>query len=842
MDTAAQNLMGIVGCSKETADYYAELAGGDAQKAVALYFDMGGAPPPKSQDASPSTKVPPAKKTFKLPDSVLPEIRHTDAKAILEFCASTDMKPPESSAKVYKSECAFTFDTPLSENGLYINLSTFVGVGKDFLSIDLKRARPAAQQMYLHEKWIEIEDDDNEDDDDDDDEESASKKTSSEEEPPQKKPKSIVEAIQASEKRPPVKKKRTIVLGNIEVPYPYDGIPDSLFQTVETLLHSDDSAKKAELSEFAAEEEIPVSKYAEHLVVEDNGVRVSPDPKAWVCADSGMTENLWLNLSDGYIGSGRRQYGGLGGTGAALRHYEEMKAKGKEYPLVVKLGTITAEGADVYSYAKDEDRAVKDPWLADHLAKRGINIMECVKTEMTTQEMELDASLKMDIFNVDADGKQLEILKGPGRVGLANLGNTCYMNSCLQLLLSIDEVRVRYASLASSPAFFEGAPKYPAESLRVQMVKLTSGLLLSDRYVREGSVRPRALKNLVGKGHPLFSTNKQQDALEFWQHLMSLLDREEKDASPANALFDFEVEKRLECANTHGVQYKSEAASFLSFNPGQCLSADETLEAASEASSKTEESGDKSQKNAEASSKPPPRVAFSACLAQKLAVSKIDGWQSPATGEKGVALSTYRIRRFPKYLVVVVWRWYTDKDWTAKKLNVEVEMPFDLDLEALRSRGRQTGESLLESPAAKPDPTVVSAVMQMGFSKNAGCRAALATKNVGAQEAVNWVLANMSLSDLNAPVETTASSSKTSEVSGVGVGSSKYGLVGLITHQGKNAGHGHYVCHARRRLKDGECDDGPWILFNDRKVLKPEAKMIPIRSAYIYLYKQKGEQ
>ncbi len=43
-------------------------------------------------------------------------------------------------------------------------------------------------------------------------------------------------------------------------------------------------------------------------------------------------------------------------------------------PLVVKLGTITPTGADVYSYASDEDDMVTDPWLAQHLLHWGINM------------------------------------------------------------------------------------------------------------------------------------------------------------------------------------------------------------------------------------------------------------------------------------------------------------------------------------------------------------------------------------------------------------------------------------------------------------------------------------
>ena len=55
-----------------------------------------------------------------------------------------------------------------------------------------------------------------------------------------------------------------------------------------------------------------------------------------------------------------QNWDGSGGNGAAMRHFE---ATGQKYPLVVKLGTITANGADVYSYASDESDMVEDPDL-----------------------------------------------------------------------------------------------------------------------------------------------------------------------------------------------------------------------------------------------------------------------------------------------------------------------------------------------------------------------------------------------------------------------------------------------------------------------------------------------
>jgi ubiquitin carboxyl-terminal hydrolase 5/13 len=80
-----------------------------------------------------------------------------------------------------------------------------------------------------------------------------------------------------------------------------------------------------------------------------------------------------LNLSTGFIGGGRKNWDGSGGSNGALDYFLET---GEKFPLVVKLGTITEdiETADCYSYAKDEDGPVKIPCLEELLRKRGVNI------------------------------------------------------------------------------------------------------------------------------------------------------------------------------------------------------------------------------------------------------------------------------------------------------------------------------------------------------------------------------------------------------------------------------------------------------------------------------------
>jgi ubiquitin carboxyl-terminal hydrolase 5/13 len=197
--------------------------------------------------------------------------------------------------------------------------------------------------------------------------------------------------------------------------------------------------------EIWMEMEIPVSRFAENLIQLDNGKKINSNFEDWECEESGIKENLWLNLSTGYIGSGRPHADGSGGTGAALRHYKET---GKKYPLAVKLGTITSDGAaDVYSYAEDE--MVRDPWLAKHLAHWGLDLTNMKKSDASIQEMEIKANISFELL------PGLKAFNAPGLRGIKSEKNTSHLVSAFQLFLCIPEIRDFYAELLTKNAFHE---------------------------------------------------------------------------------------------------------------------------------------------------------------------------------------------------------------------------------------------------------------------------------------------------------------------------------------------------------------------------------------------------
>ena len=186
------------------------------------------------------------------------------------------------------------------------------------------------------------------------------------------------------------------------------------------------------------------------------------------CEKCDLKTNLWLNLSTGFLGCGRRYYDGTGGNNHAIDYYKETG-----HGLCVKLGTITAEGtASIYCYKHDDD--VHDPKLAEHMAVFGIDIAKSVKTESTMTELNLQANLNLTLSKVLEEGKQLTPVFGPGLTGLENLGNSCYMNSIVQVFFSLPEFKEHFYTNAQK--ILNECNQFPPDSYQMQLSKLAIGL------------------------------------------------------------------------------------------------------------------------------------------------------------------------------------------------------------------------------------------------------------------------------------------------------------------------------------------------------------------------------
>lgn len=60
-------------------------------------------------------------------------------------------------------------------------------------------------------------------------------------------------------------------------------------------------------------------------------------------------------------------------------------------------------------------------------------------------ELEIDINMRIGEWTIiQESGKELKLLYGPGYTGLQNLGNSCYMNSVMQVLFALPEFKSRY--------------------------------------------------------------------------------------------------------------------------------------------------------------------------------------------------------------------------------------------------------------------------------------------------------------------------------------------------------------------------------------------------------------
>uniref|UniRef100_UPI00358F787F ubiquitin carboxyl-terminal hydrolase 5-like isoform X2 n=1 Tax=Myxine glutinosa TaxID=7769 RepID=UPI00358F787F len=700
-----------------------------------------------------------------------------DAAELVVSCLAM-VRAPGAGDKVYKDECVYSFDTPESPSGLFVCLRTFLGFGRDH--VDRFHSR-TGQRVFLHIKRTrkpELVD-------------GAEK----EGDPPRKKPTRLAIGMEGG-----FDVDSTVVEYDEEVAvviFPEQArlsleqaeslaspTGPRLSQACRAVLAADSASRRQEVAAWDGEIR-HVSRFADSLTQLDNGVRITPS--GWKCSRCDLRENLWMNLTDGTILCGRQYFDGSGGNGHALDHYRETT-----YPLAVKLGTITPASADVFSYAEDD--MVLDQNLAEHLAHFGINMMKMEKTDKTMTELEIAMNERVGEWEtIQETGVQLVPLFGPSYTGLHNLGNSCYLNSVVQVLFSIPDFQKRY--VGGHQRIIESSVPDPAQDFNIQVAKLGHGLLsgvyskpppndAAGEQPEQMGIPPRMFKALVGKGHPEFSTNRQQDAQEFFLHLINLVERNCRGADNPTEAFRLLVEERTECVQSGRVRY-TQRLDYIVQLPVPMDAAVNKAELAEY---------DERRRQAEAEGCPLPeptraRIPFEACLSAFAEPESVEEFWSSALLAKSTAVKTTRFASFPEFLVLQVKKFTFGLDWVPKKLDISIDMPNELDLSALRGGGLQPGE--LELPELAPPPlttpeepkgipgfgswdghlispstfpstpdldeVVIGQLGEMGFPPEACRKAVYFTGNVGIEPALNWLMAHMDDPDFASPLLVTGS-------------------------------------------------------------------------------------
>lgn len=714
--------------------------------------------------------------------------------------------------RVYKDECVCSFDTPDSPYGLYICMKNFEAVGADFLDYHYARYN---YSVYLHHKRLKFR---------------VNRPESTE-----IKPKRLAIGVEGGFDPEAAKKEFRyedtysilVFPQRYSIPLPNLDLPDLILQSVSSIIASESTENIKDETNVWDGEKRNISKYADDLEQLPNAPKAPPS--GWKCEKCDLKENLWLNLTDGSILCGRRFYDGTGGNNHAVDHYEECK-----YPLAVKLGTITPNSADVYSYPEED--MVVDPHLDRHLQHFGIDIQKMTKTEKSMLELEIDINEKLGEWHViQEEGKNLEPVCGPGFTGLANMGNSCYMNSVLQVLFSVDEFQKRY----SPPRDIF----YNCDSIsnfNHQMAKLAHGLMsgkysiIEDNAREQKGINPKSFKHFVCGSDRNFSTKRQQDAHEFFLYLMDLVEKNHNRATGPDAgkCFEVVIEERIECSVSKKVRYTHRAET--------CLSLHIDLNLATNTEDVREYEAAKiidPNCNIEVVR---PNINMASLMDLFAKPETITDFYSTAILSRTTAQKTSRISKYPDVLVLQIKKFQCGDDWIPKKLDISIEAPDVLNLEGLEAKGIQAGEEKLsdsednsEASASsaqgtpQPDPEAVATLTSMGIDA-AQAIEALKLCNNDTQRAIECIFDPDSF--VPSLHDTPGSSSRTGD-SFTPVPDERpklYQLKAFISHMGTSTMCGHYVCHIRKGDR--------WYIYNDNKVARSQNP--PKEFGYLYFYER----
>jgi ubiquitin carboxyl-terminal hydrolase 14 len=422
-------------------------------------------------------------------------------------------------------------------------------------------------------------------------------------------------------------------------------------------------------------------------------------------------------------------------------------------------------------------------------------------TMMGTAERAPEAPPQAQTFVEDLPEEEQDTT-GLGKygAGLENLGNTCYMNSTVQCLYAVPELR---SSLASLPTAGTGA--VAADSLAV-----AAGNLFSRMERSATAVTPLEFIVALRRAYPQFDQRTregvpmQQDAEECWNALMTALRTRltgPDGQAEVQRLFGVRTKATLRCDETEETMDIEEVEPSLKCNiTGEVNHLAEGLHLGLR--------GDREK-------------------------------TSPALGHLVKFTGEASIEALPPYLTVQMMRFFYKADVQQKaKILRKVTFPLVLDMYEFCSEALKTaleGPRLAAKEAEDAKAGLVAKRQKIeGSSNDNGTVDATTTKNNAA--ANNGNVGDVVMADTgDGGVGTTAEPPQRSQLAGALTG--RYELIGVLTHKGRSLDSGHYVSWVKQ-------PDGQWVQFDDdNMILRKEEEVLTLSGggdwhmAYMLLYK-----
>lgn len=358
------------------------------------------------------------------------------------------------------------------------------------------------------------------------------------------------------------------------------------------------------------------------------------------------------------------------------------------------------------------------------------------------------------------------------------------MASVVQLLLSgtVKELALRYGTTADGSVTDHSllrsvSPVEATQDLLAQTTKLscalTSGVFagpvpesasVSDANSNDPKYRlqPRMFKRVIGGDHVEFRSGQQQDAAQFLQYMLEKLDRAEKAALlskrlnksgdetyVSSNLFAFKTMDRLVCSTDSRVKYTESASETMLSLPVPMEKAINILEMAAPDQKRHKVEGkveEKEERNTV------PTITFQACLESWAADITVGDYRwSHLNNLIASATCQTRFANFPRYLIVHIQRYALGTDWVPRKLEVNLDIPEEVDFSFVKFKGPQDGEDLVSEKGEKSssgsqsnrtlpiDEDSLAQLMDMGFSLNGCKRALIAVGGSDTDAAINWL-------------------------------------------------------------------------------------------------------